>query len=1163
MSDKQFSFEKVPTRVTYVKLEQDIIERWKAENTFDKLRQQNKGKPRWSFLDGPITANNPMGVHHAWGRTYKDAFQRFHAMNGRELRYQNGFDCQGLWVEVEVEKSLKFTSKRQVNEFGIENFVAECKKRVLTFAARMTNQSIRLGYWMDWDDPKELLKLADAIVENKELEYAPANGDSVQGKAEDIVARLGNPKWGGSYFTFSTTNNETIWAFLKKCHERGKLYKGHDVMPWSGKSGSAYSQQEIVDGRNLAVHTSIFARLPIKGREKEFILVWTTTPWTLTSNVACAINPELDYAKVKASKDGAVYYFAKENLEFQRLEKEYKEGFGKAEWGWPCFDNGEKIPKLKTIAQMFKEKGGYELLGTIKGADMLGWEYEGPFDNLAAQSQAGGYPVDEALGELTGIQCHRVIDGGRDNKGKAHVVAGEGTGIVHTAPGCGDVDHKMGQALGLVAIAPLGEDGCFQEGFGDFTGREAIDPATPELVVKKLKEKGMLFATERYPHIYPHCWRNKDELVFRLVDEWFINMDWRDEIMDVTKQINFLPDVLEGEDKEIEWLTNMRDWMISKKRFWGLALPIWVDDETDDFEVMGSLAELKERAVEGWEHLEGHSPHKPWIDMVKIRNPKTGNIMTRIPDVGNPWLDAGIVPYSTMNYGDREDWQRWFPADFITECFPGQFRNWFYALLSMSTMMENKPPFKNLLGHALVRDETGNEMHKSTGNSIHFEDAAAVMGVDVMRWLYCLQPSHQNLNFGYRVADKCRNRVFDTLWNTYAFFCNYARLDGFVPGQGEDIPVSERPEIDRWLLSNLQKLVQRGRDCFEKFDLAPFVTDAETFIDDMSNWYVRRNRRRFWRSEEDDSDKRGAYLTLHTTLMTLSKVLAPITPFMTEIMYRTLRAGNETLPESIHLCAYPTADQALIDDDLSSAMDAAIRLVSMGRSVRSANKLRTRQPLARLTLVSSDPARLAAARTMQSHIKEELNIKEIEVLEDAQGLVEYRIQPNLPRLGPRYGRYLGAIRKQMGKLDAAVLAAAQKSGEGYEMKLGDQSIALESDDILVKFQWQEGFTGAEDQGTLVALDTVLTPALECEGLARDLIRFMQEARKKAQLEPQDRIHVAATTSSKKISEALEQWREYILSEILCLQWTEGLKDDRDSQILEIQDEKISIQISKA
>ncbi|HSG71396.1 MAG TPA: class I tRNA ligase family protein, partial [Planctomycetaceae bacterium] len=397
--------------------------------------------------------------------------------------------------------------------------------------------------------------------------------------------------WGGSYFTFSTENNETIWTFLKKCFDRKKVYRGHDVMPWSGRGGSAYSQMEVADGRKLTVHRSVFVRFPIlskaeSGERKaddssEYLLVWTTTPWTLTSNVACAVNPDLEYVKIKTKRDGAVYYFAKDNLNYQRLEKEFKEGFGRPEWSWP-----EGVDKLKTISQIFKEQGGFEEVGTIKGAEMVGWKYQGPFDDLPAQSQPGGVPEEDKLKDKTGVSCHQVVDGGRDSRGNAHVVAGEGTGIVHIAPGCGDVDHTLGKELGIVGIAPLGEDGRFLAGFGDFTGREAIDPATADMVFDSLKEKHLLVTVEQYPHIYPHCWRTGDELVFRLVDEWFINMDWRQEIMDVTREIEWLPASIDGQEREVEWLTNMRDWMISKKRFWGLALPIWINpDDPRDFEV--------------------------------------------------------------------------------------------------------------------------------------------------------------------------------------------------------------------------------------------------------------------------------------------------------------------------------------------------------------------------------------------------------------------------------------------------------------------------------------------------------------------------------------------------------------------------------------------------
>ncbi|MBT4865552.1 MAG: class I tRNA ligase family protein, partial [Planctomycetaceae bacterium] len=742
-------FDKV-SDANFVRGEHDMLRFWDENSIFDKLRQKNAGGPRWSFIDGPITANNPMGVHHAWGRTYKDAYQRYFAMTGHEQRYQNGFDCQGLWVEVEVERELGYATKNAIEEQGIDTFVNQCKKRVLRFAARQTEQSIRLGYWTDWDDPEQLRQLSEAIGTAEQIDFTAPSGVQETGTADELVARLGNPEWGGSYFTFSTENNETIWTFLKKCFERGKVYRGHDVMPWSGRGGSAYSQMEVADGRKLTTHESVFVRFPLIDRDaNEFLLVWTTTPWTLTSNVACAVNPDLDYVKLRSKRDDAVYYFAADNLDFQRLGSEFKDGFGRPEWSWP-----DGVPKLKTIGQLFKEQGGFEVDGTIKGADMVGWKYRGPFDDLPAQQQPGGFPEDQSTesNSQSAVECHQVIDGGRDSRGKAHVVAGEGTGIVHIAPGCGDIDHKLGAQLGLVGIAPLEENGRFGEGFGEFTGREAIDPDTAQLVFENLRGKELLVATEVYPHVYPHCWRTGDELVFRLVDEWFINMDWRKEIQDVVKQIKWLPPEMQGQDREVEWLSNMGDWMISKKRFWGLALPIWVDEETGDFEVIGSLAELKERAVEGWDVLEGHTPHRPWIDAVKIENPKNGNRMTRVPDVGNPWLDAGIVPFSTMHYNtDPDEWQKWYPGDFVTECFPGQFRNWFYSLLSLSTMMRHdetddpveKRPFTTLLGHRLVTDEGGKPMHKTDGTAIWFEEAAEQIGVDTLRWLYLAQnPSH-------------------------------------------------------------------------------------------------------------------------------------------------------------------------------------------------------------------------------------------------------------------------------------------------------------------------------------------------------------------------------------------------------------------------------------
>ena len=978
-------FDKV-SEPEFVKGEHDVLKFWQSEKIFDRLREQNAGKPKWSFLDGPITANNPMGVHHAWGRTYKDAYQRYFAMTGHELRYQNGFDCQGLWVEVEVERELGFATKQAIQEHGIDKFVLECKKRVLRFAARQTEQSIRLGYWMEWDYPDELRKLSKALDDGKPVTVDTPRKKNLTDNPEAIVAQLGSPELGGSYFTFSTENNETIWTFLKKCFERGKIYRGYDVMPWSGRAGSAYSQMEVADGRKLTIHRSVFVRFPLRGRENEFLLIWTTTPWTLTSNVAAAVNPDLDYVKVRSKRDDAVYYFAKDNLEFQRLSRELKEGFGRPEWAWP-----KEAPKLKTIAQIFKEQEGYEIEGTLKGSEMIGWEYDGPFDNLAAQQLPGGFPPDAsgddpAVRERTAVSCHRVIDGGRDFKGTHNVTAGEGTGIVHIAPGCGDVDHQIGLQLGIVGIAPLGDDGRFLEGFGDFTGRSATDPETAQMVFDKLTEKHLLVAVEKYPHIYPHCWRTGDELVFRLVDEWFINMDWREEIKDVTREIDWLPDSIQGQERELEWLTGMRDWMISKKRFWGLALPIWVEEYEEngqrqlDIDVIGSLAELKEKAVEGWDEFEGHSPHRPWIDKVKIRNPKTGGLMTRIPDVGNPWLDAGIVPFSTLYYNrDKELWKEWYPADLVTECFPGQFRNWFYALLSMAAMMDHTPPFKTLLGHRLVMNEEGKPMHKSDGTAIWFEEAAEQLGVDTMRWMYLAQNPASDLRFGTRhhdepvtlstpegpisttkeglptcrvtskPADEIRRMVLIPLWNSYAFFVNYAILDGFDPTQPA-IPVTERPEIDRWILSNLQGLVDTANREFQRFNAPEVMRQSLAFIDDLSNWYIRRNRRRFWRSRDaSDTDKLAAYQTLYDVLATLSKMLAPAIPFMAERIYRNLVVTNfPDAPPSVHLCPFPESNQAFFDPSLNKRMSLAQLVVNLGHKARDEANQRVRQPLAEL-----------------------------------------------------------------------------------------------------------------------------------------------------------------------------------------------------------------------
>ncbi len=1095
---------KVDPNIDFIKQEHAVLSFWEKNGIFEKRVEANVGKPRWSFLDGPITANNPMGVHHAWGRTLKDVYQRFKAMDGHELRYQNGFDCQGLWVEVEVEKELGFKSKRDIEEFGVEKFVNFCKERVNKYSAVQTQQSIRLGYWMDWDN---------------------------------------------SYYTMSDENNYTIWAFLKKLFEKGKIYRGADVVPWSGKSGTSYSQMEIIEGRKLVDHEAVFVRFPLVDRENEYLLVWTTTPWTLTSNVAAAVNVNLDYVKLKAV-DGSIYYFAAENLEFQRLEKQFAD---KKQWV-------EGVPKLKTIAQIFKEHGGFSEEETVKGAEMVGWQYVGPFDDLEAQSIPGGYPFakdDLKAAGVTGISCHKVIDGGKDNEGNDVVVAGEGTGIVHIAPGCGDIDHEIGRKLGLVDIAPLNDEAKYIANFGWLTGLRATDRETTKKIIANLKENKFLVYVERYPHVYPHCWRSGDELVFRMVDEWYIKMDWREDIKKIVDQIEWIPEW--GQDREHEWLDNMGDWMISKKRFWGLALPIWVFED-DSYYVVGSKEELKELAVEGWEEFEGQSPHRPWIDKVKIKHPESGLIGSRIPDVGNPWLDAGIVPYSTMNYiSDRDYWQKWFPADFITECFPGQFRNWFYSLLAMSTMMENQPPFKTLLGHALVKDETGRDMHKSWGNAIWFDDAAEKMGVDVMRWMYAAQNVENNLLFGYHHADEVRKRII-TLWNSYSFFATYAAVDRFTPGDG-GLDESELTILDRWILSKLNLLIVDSREGYEKFQTYRLMRKIDLFLEDLSNWYIRRNRRRFWKSE-DDGDKNAAYQVLYEVLVKLIKILAPILPFITETIYQNLVCGSDpNAPESIHLCDFPAADQNYIDQNLSQQVDALRKTVELGRSARNQASLKIRQPLAELKFVIADDQLADFIIEHQSVIMDELNIKAISRSSDATELLSYSIKPNLPVLGPKFGKQLGVIQKSLAELPPDEIMARLEDRDQISLTISNSPIFLSSEDLLINRTSATGFTATADGGITVGLITELTEELIQEGIVRDVIRQVQIMRKMAKFMVEDRINIYGDFEG-PVGDAISANKEYFLNETLTQKMAPELKSGEYQDTIKVRDFSIAIAIER-
>jgi len=951
--DEQKIFKSVPAQPDYQAIQQQVLKFWEEGRYFYRLMERNRGGPKFRFLDGPITANGPMGVHHAWGRTYKDLFQRYKAMLGFDQRFQNGFDCQGLWVEVEVEKELGFKSKRDIEKFGIDRFVEKCKERVLKFSRIQTQQSILIGQWMDWEN---------------------------------------------SYYTMSEENNYSIWYFLKECHRRGLIYEGTDVMPWCARCGTAISDMEIAtEGYRELTHPAVFVKFPVLGKEGESLLVWTTTPWTLTSNTGAAVHPDLTYVRAKHKDE--VLILAKEQLS--------------------VLGPGAKI------------------IEEFPGVKLAGLRYHGPFDELPAQQ---------------GVE-HRVVVWDE-------VSATEGTGIVHIAPGCGKEDFLLGKEQGLTVIAPLLEDGTFKVGFDWLSGRAAGEVAAD--IFENLRAKGLLFRVEDYKHRYPVCWRCGQELVFRLVDEWFIRMDpLRAEIMDSARQVRWIPEF--GLERELDWLRNMADWCISKKRYWGLALPIF-KCECGWFDVIGSREELRERAVVGWDKFEGHTPHRPWVDEVKIACPKCGKPVARIKDVGNPWLDAGIVPFSTTHYlTNRNYWREWFPFDFITESFPGQFRNWFYAILAMSTVLEKCAPFKTVLGYATMKAEDGREMHKSWGNAIEVEEAVEKMGADVMRWVFARHNPVQNLLFGFKVGQEVKRKLL-TFWNVYGFFVTYANIDNINPA-ARTVVREDLTLLDRWILSRLNSLVALARSRLDDYDCMSVALAVEDFIEDLSTWYVRRNRRRFWKSAED-KDKAAAYYTLYQCLVTLIKLLAPFMPFITEDIYQNLvRRCDPSAPESVHLSFYPAVDEGMIDLELEREMKAVRMLVSLGHAAREKVQIKVRQPLLRMAVVLKNGETTARFEPYLDIIKDELNIREILFL---------------------------------------------KPGEMIP----------------------EGLVVQEEDGVIVGIDPKLTPELEYEGIARELVRKIQSMRKNAGFEVIDRI-VIGCQGSHQLIEAVKMFGDYIKQETLA------------------------------
>ncbi len=997
-------------------LELEVLEWWDEVNTFEKLRSQNSEGPAFSFFDGPVTANKTLGVHTAWGRTLKDTFQRYKAATGHHLRYQNGFDCQGLWIEVGVEKELGLNSKKEIEEYGLDKFAHKCREKVAWSVEELRRGSRRLGMWMDWER---------------------------------------------DYLTFSDNNIEYIWKFLKTLDDRGWLYLGHRSTEWCPRCGTSISQHEITGQSGVyqeKTDPSISVRFPLVNREGEHLVIWTTTPWTLPANVAAAVNPESEYGRR---------------------------------------GNGEWVAVERFPDETFAE--------TLKGSDMLGWTYEGPYGDFEATSgiERRVIPWDEVSMET-------------------------GTGIVHIAPGSGSEDFELGQLHDLPVLVPVDGAGRYYDTYGWLAGTSTGDATDP--ILDDLDKRGLLVESSDYVHAYPHCWRCDTPLIFRVADDWYIDVsEIRQPLKDANATVEWTPAYM-GKLMD-DWLNNMGDWNISRRRYYGLPLPIYIC-ECGETTVIGSRAELEVKATAGLDQLE--ELRRPWIDNVTIECDACGNeTVRRIPEVGDVWLDAGIVPFSTLGWEnevavemgnatgaaagltkadlpDHAYWEKWFPAHWVSE-MREQVRLWFYSQLFMSVALVGKAPFGKVLGYEKMLAEDGREMHGSWGNLIIAEDAFEQMGADVMRWMYCAHPPDRDLKFGYAGANEVRRRLL-TLWNSARFLVDYGNIEGFEPTYADLEGLGDLEGLtttDRWILARAGDLVERAGQSLDRYRTDELVVEFEAYLDDLSNWYIRRNRRRFYDYDE------AAFRTLWVAVVTAIRVMSPVMPFLTEHLWRTLVAEPCTgAVESVHLAGWPQrpgdADPQLV------AEVAAVRgVVEAGRRARMDASVKLRQPLGRVVVRGAD----LASRHVDE-IREELRVKEVSFTTETP--VDVTIKPNFPVAGPRLGPTIKDV------------AAALGRGDYVEMEDGSVEVAgqilapeevLRSEKVVL-----EGWVVAHDGQVSVAIDPALTDELILEGQALELIRNLNEQRKQSGFEVTDRISLALPES---VREVMTEHGDWVANEVLA------------------------------
>jgi isoleucyl-tRNA synthetase len=1044
-------YKELPEKLQFPQLEKNILAFWDQEKIFQRSVNERDVNNPFVFFEGPPTANGKPGIHHVISRTVKDAVCRLKTMQGYRVERKAGWDTHGLPVEIEVEKKLGLDGKDQVLEYGVDKFCSQCKESVWSYKQDWDDLTRRIAFWVDLDHP---------------------------------------------YITYTNDYIESVWWILSEFWKKGLIYQGHKILPYCPHCQTPLSSHEVSLGYEEVKDPSIFVKAKVVGQENTYFLVWTTTPWTLISNVALALHPEMTYVKVSHKE---------QNL-------------------------------ILAEARLSVLDGPYEILGTFTGENLAGMDYE-PFFDYAKPDKKAFYTV---LGDF--------------------VTMTDGSGIVHMAPAFGEDDYQLGLKYNLPVLQPVDKAGAFTAEVTPWAGQFVKD--ADKSIIIDLKKRGILYRSEPFTHSYPHCWRCKSPLLYYARKSWYIKTTAiKDRLIANNKKINWFPREV-GEGRFGEWLENNIDWSLSRDRFWGTPLPVWRCGNCDHQECIGSVAELREKSGLPLVDLD---LHKPYIDQVHITCDKCGAAMERVPEVIDCWFDSGSMPYAQWHYPfeNKEKFEKNFPADFISEGVD-QTRGWFYSLLVIGSFLFDQPAYKTCVSLELILDKDGQKMSKSRGNAVNPISFLDQQGADALRWyLLTVSPPWLPTRFDSDGVVEVVRKFLGTLMNTYSFFALYANIDRFVYNPEQRIPVAERAELDRWLCSSLNGLVEKVNENLARYDLTKAARLINTFVlDDLSNWYVRRSRRRFWKSEMGQ-DKTAAYQTLWECLVTVSKLMAPMAPFTAEEVFRNLTAGLSGYEDSVHLAMYPQAGQGVLDyrdEMLEARMDLVRRIVFLGRSMRNEALIKTRQPLPAIFVVAPNSKRRELLHGMEALVLEELNVKSLKFVSHEGELVTKKADPIFKNLGPKFGKVVNRAAEAIRAFSDQDVQHLQDNGH-CSIVIDGHEYRVDASDIHVQTVNREGILAASEGDLTVAIETTLTDELRYEGLAREFVNRVQNMRKEAKYDVTDRIHIWLTASEPFVH-AVERMSDYVKNETLCASLHMNQVGGDFKKEWTIDEESISVGITK-